>query len=84
MTTHFFADLSPVMLPLSKASFSLFNTSADVGPCFLYIANNPFKDWSLERELVIGAAALLIFPAMLVLFFFGKASSSLCFTAGGI
>lgn len=67
---------APVLLPLSKASLSLFNTSADVGPCFLYIANNPFTDCSLERELVIGAAALLIFPAMLILFFFGKYSSS--------
>lgn len=62
---------APFSLPLSKASLSLFNTSADVGPCFLYIANNPFKDCSLERELVIGEAVLVMFPAMLV-FFFGK------------
>lgn len=62
---------APFYLPLSKASLSLFNTSADVGPCFLYIANNPFKDCSFGRELVIGEAVLVTLPAMLV-FFFGK------------
>lgn len=40
------------MLPFSNAVLRLFNTSADVGPGFLYIANSPFKDCSLERELV--------------------------------
>lgn len=68
-----YAAAAAAWVPLSKASLSVFNTSAEVGPCFLYIANNPFIDWSLASELVIGPAEPLIFPAMLVLvtrFFF--------------
>lgn len=39
------------MLPFSNAFLSLFNTSADVDPDSLYIANNPFKDCSFDKEL---------------------------------